>query len=337
MVALRRYTLLYGLVAIVPLFLAGCGTTASSASQSRTFTNPVYRHNFPDPFVLKLGKTYYAYATNSGVQNIPTLHSSDLVHWIAGKDAFPLSSRWVTSDIWAPDVMRRSDGKYVLYFAGRDTKSSHECVGHAVGSSPAGPFKDSSSRPFICQASLGGDIDPADFRDSNGARYLLWKNDGNCCGIDTYLWSQRLSPDGLKLLGKPAKLLKEDASWEGSLVEAPFMWKQAGKYYLFFSANGYASYNYAVGYATCKGPSGPCKDAPENPILSSKCKAAGPGGETIITDARGQTWMLYHAWIGSNVGDESVGRQLWLDRLDWKNGKPVVRGPTCKAQPAPAT
>jgi beta-xylosidase len=328
-----------GLGLILPLLLAGCAgvaAMASSAATPRTFTNPVYRHDFPDPFVLKAGKTYYAYATNTGGQDIPALRSSDLVHWTAVGDAFPAPPRWVSADIWAPDVFQRSDGKYVLYYAAHDMSANHQCIGHALASSPTGPFIDRSSKAFICQAGLGGDIDPDHFKDSNGRLYLLWKNDGNCCGITTYLYSQSLSADGMKLLGKPVRLLKEDASWEGNLIEAPFMWKQAGKYYLFFSANAYNSYNYAVGYATCKGPLGPCKDAPENPILTSKCKAAGPGGETIIADAKGQTWMFYHAWIGSAVDDPTVGRQLWLDRLDWKNGKPVVRGPTCKAQPAPA-
>lgn len=323
------------LALVIPLLLAGCASSAGSAASSRTFTNPVYRHDFPDPYVLKVGTTYYAYATNTDSEDIPTLHSRDLVHWKAGKDAFPAPPRWVSSDIWAPDVLRRSDGKYVLYYAGRDINVGHECVGHALASSPSGPFVDRSSKPFVCQASLGGDIDPAHFRDSNGQLYLLWKNDGNCCGLDTYIYGQKLSASGTRLVGKPVRLLKEDASWEGTLIEAPFMWKQGGKYYLFFSANAYNTYNYAVGYATCRGPQGPCKDAPENPILTSKCMAAGPGGETIVTDGRGQTWMLYHAWIGSAVDDPTVGRQLWLDRLDWKNGKPAVHGPTCKAQPAP--
>jgi beta-xylosidase len=131
-------------------------------------------------------------------------------------------------------------------------------------------------------------------------------------------------------------VLSFDAAWEGDLIEAPEMWKQGGKYYLFFSANSYNTYDYAVGYATCKGPLGPCKDAPNNPILRSKCNAAGPGGETIVTDAKGQTWMVYHAWKATAVDDPNTGRQLWVDRLDWVNGKPVVRGPTCGAQAAPA-
>jgi beta-xylosidase len=325
------------LAACFLLILTGCGAVGNAAASRKTFKNPVYAHDFPDPFVLKVGKVYYAYATNTNSEDIPVIHSRDLVHWTGEKESFPVPPRWVSSNIWAPDVMRRSDGKYVLYYAGSDTAVSHECLGHAVSKSPAGPFIDRSSKAFVCQASLGGDIDPDTFKDTNGHLYLLWKNDGNCCGLDTYLYSQRLASSGLKLLGKPVKLLKEDAGWEGNLIEAPFMWKQAGKYYLFFSANNYASFDYAVGYAICKGPQGPCKDGPGNPILSSKCKAAGPGGETIIRDARGHTWMLYHAWNAGAVGDPTVGRQLWLDRLLWEHGKPVVHGPTCTAQPVPAT
>lgn len=325
------------MIALLVFVLAGCGSSGSSSANTPKFTNPVYRSDFPDPYILKVGKTYYAYATNTNSEDIPSLKSRDLVHWTTGPDAFPAPPRWVTSDIWAPDVYHAPNGKYVLYYAGHDMDVNHQCVGRAVGTSPTGPFADHSSHAWVCQAGLGGDIDPAHFVDSDGKVYLIWKNDGNCCGETTYLWSQPLSSDGVSLEGKPVKLLGEDASWEGALIEAPEMWKQNGKYYLFFSANAYNSFNYAVGYATCKGPIGPCKDAPENPILTSKCTAAGPGGETIVTDANGQTWMAYHAWKASAVDDPTVGRQLWIDRLDWVNGKPVVRGPTCKAQPAPAT
>lgn len=321
-------------LSILALLLSACGASGA-ADNGPSFKNPVYAHNFPDPFVLQVGKTYYAYATNSDAEDIPTLRSTNLVHWTALPDSFPVPPRWVTSDIWAPTVVRLADGKYVLYFAGRDINGGHECIGDAVGSSPAGPFTTTVAKPVICQQALGGDIDPDVFRDSNGSLYLLWKNDGNCCGVTTYLWSQKLAANGTTEVGKPVKLDQNQASWEGALIEAPFMWKQNGKYYLFYSANDYASFDYAVGYATCQTPLGPCKDAPENPILTSKCQAAGPGGETIVTDAKGQTWMLYHAWRASAVDDSTVGRQLWLDRLDWKNGKPVVKGPTCGRQPGP--
>ncbi len=44
-------------------------------------------------------------------------------------------------------------------------------------------------------------------------------------------------------------LIQDDQHWEGKIVEAPFMWKHAGRYYLFYSGNGYTSPEYAVGYA----------------------------------------------------------------------------------------
>jgi beta-xylosidase len=331
-----RLTLLV-VSALAMTTLTAFSTQHTSASATRTFTNPIYKHDFPDPYVMRVGKTYYAYATNTGIADIPTLKSTDLVHWTASKDSMPLPPRWVASNIWAPDVYKATNGTYVMYFTGRDPEAGRQCIGYAVGRSPAGPFTNRGTKPFICQGSLGGDIDPAVFRDSNGKTYLLWKSDGNCCGMKTYLFSQQLSGDGTKLLGQPAKLDQNDASWEGSVVEAPFMWKHGGKYYLFYSANDYASYSYAVGYAACRTPSGPCTDGATNPILSSACKAAGPGGETIVTDKKGQIWMLYHAWRAGAVNDSSVGRQLWMDRLTWKSGRPVVHGPTCKAQPAPAT
>jgi len=80
-----------------------------------------------------------------------------------------------------------------------------------------------------------------------------------------------------------------------------------------------------------------CLAGSENPILISQCKVAGPGGETVVTDASGQTWMLHHAWLATAADDPTVGRQLWLDRLDWKNCKQVIHGPTCTSQPGPAT
>ena len=324
---------------------ASSGVVASShwpaqrqlSASLKTFKNPVYSHDFPDPFILKVGRTYYAYSTQSNNEDIPTITSKDLVHWRAGKDAMPVPPYWSVANYWAPTVFRASKKKYVMWFVGQDNDSGRQCIGYAVGSSPTGPFNSRANKATICQTSLGGSIDPDVYKARNGQVYLLWKNDGNCCGITTWLWSQKLDKTGTVPEGKPVKLDSDKQGWEGGLIEAPFLWKHGASYFLFFSANGYASYSYAVGYATCKTPAGPCRDNPKNPILTSKCKAAGPGGETIIADAKGQDWMAYHAWRAGAVGYDVGGeRQLWLDRLSWPHGKPVVHGPTCAAQPVPA-
>lgn len=305
------------------------------------FVNPVYPHNFPDPFVLRVGGTYYAYSTNSGTQHVPTMTSTDLVHWKEGRDAMPELSPWAKRDIWAPEVLRLTDRKYLLYYTGRSTLprldgQGAQCVGVAVASRPDGPFVDKSRRPLVCQVDQGGTIDASPFRDKDGTLYLLYKNDGNCCGDRTRIYSQELTPDGLRLTG-PSKVVESNdpSTWEGNVVEAPTMWREGGKYYLFYTANDYASQYYSIGYALCDSPAGPCRDAKDNPIVTSRCDAAGPGHQTVITDDDGETWLVYHAWAPYAIGSDEPGRSLWIDRLQWKGGKPAVAGPTCTPQPLP--
>ena len=323
--------------------LAACGggTSAGERDARRppapgTFTNPVFRKDFPDPFVLAVGHTYYAYATNSGDQNVQTLRSRDLVTWRRGPDAMPELASWaIEGKTWAPEVLAVGKGRYVLYYTARSLDPAAQCVGRAVAASPAGPFVDRTSAPLVCQKAEGGSIDASPFRDADGRLYLLWKNDGNCCGLATYLYAQRLSRNGLRLVGKRARLVKEDADWEGALVEAPTLWRHGPRYFLFFSANAYDSESYAVGYATCQTPFGPCRDAAENPILETTCRAAGPGHQTIVEDDDGETWVVYHAWPPDSVGAVDPGRVLWIDRLLWRDGRPDVAGPTCGPQRRP--
>jgi beta-xylosidase len=285
--------------------------------------------------VLHVGGTYYAYGTNGDAGNVPTLRSKDLVTWTVGKDAMPELGPWaVAGKTWAPEVLRQRDGTFVLYYTANSLDVGAQCLGRAVAQAPDGPFVDRSTRPFICQKQEGGSIDASPFADGR-ALYLLWKNDGNAVDRDTFIYAQRLSADGLRLAGKPVRLVKQDADWEGALVEAPTLWRQDGRLYLFFSANRYYDGTYAVGYATCTAPLGPCRDAPENPILKTACDAVGPGHQTIVRDDDGETWVVYHAWPPDAVGSDFPGRLLWIDRLTWRDGRPEVAGPTCGPQPNP--
>ena len=63
----------------------------------------------------------------------------------------------------------------------------------------------------------------------------------------------------------------------------------------------------------------------------------GPGHQTVIHHAAGETWIVYHVWQISSAGLRTETRQMWLDRLDWVDGRPVVSGPTREPQPAPVT
>lgn len=278
--------------------------------------------------MLRVGGTYYAYGTNGDGKEVQTLTSTDLVHWRARGDALPEVGPWAyPGKTWAPEVLARGDGSFVLYYT---ANGGGQCVGRAIADDPAGPFVDRWEEPLVCRRDEGGSIDASPFRDDDGSLYLYWKNDGNANGQTTWLYGQRLSGDGTELVGEPARLASNDAGWEGGVVEAPTMWRQDGRYLLFYSGEAYDGDLYAVGYATCDGPLGPCVDAPENPILKTACRARGPGHQAVVRDRAGDTWLVYHAWDAS-----FERRQLWLDRMHWEDGRPVVAGPTCGEQPGP--
>jgi beta-xylosidase len=317
---------------------ATAGPTQIPTAGAGEFQNPVLRNDFADPFVLKDGNTFYAYATNGSGKNIQEATSTDLVHWTMLSDAMPALPKWAKlggSYVWAPEVMKIGS-KYVMYYTARDKTSDRQCVGVATSDKPDGKFMDTNAQPFVCQSAEGGTIDPSPFRDGDKL-YLYFKNDGNCCNKPTYLYVQELAPDGLSLVGEPARLIRNDHAWEGGVVEAPTMWKHEGKYYLFFSANNYSGFDYAVGYATCDSPTGPCEQAAENPILQSHRTlplVIGPGHQTIV-EVNGKDWLVYHAWEVTSAGTRGNRRFMWLDPIEWKDGKPVVNGPTIGPQPLP--
>ena len=302
--------------------VAGCGGGAES------FENPIHRADFPDPFVLRHGDGYVAYGTTAAGKEVQTLISDDLVHWRAGRDALPEVGAWAyPGKTWAPEVLARADGRFVLYYT---ANGGGQCIGRAVADEPGGPFVDRWRQPLVCQRDEGGSIDPSPFRDADGSLYLYWKNDGNAIGHTTFLWGQRLTADGTELVGEPVRLAANDAGWEGAVVEAPTMWLEDGRHLLFYSGEAYDGELYAVGYASCRGPLGPCTDAPENPILKTRCAAHGPGHQALVRDRDGATWIAYHAWDAA-----FEQRQLWLDAVRWEDGKPIVEGPTCTEQTAP--
>jgi beta-xylosidase len=338
--------LLTGAVLAAALLLTAGLAAAQDATPEATpdavgpFQNPIITSNFPDPFILQVDDTYYAYATNGFGRNVQTMTSTDLVTWTPGRDALPALPRWVNisgPDVWAPEVLRVADDDYRLYFTARNKHNGYQCIGVAVSDSPEGPFRDRGEEPFICQPAEGGSIDASPFRDADGTLYLHWKNDGNCCMRRTYLYAQEMTADGLGLVGEPVRLAYNDQPWEGTVVEAPSMWLRNGEYTLFYSGNMYAGEQYAIGYAACESALGPCTDAEENPILASDMTeqplVVGPGHQTIITDEDGNTWIVYHVWQVSTSGLRTDTRQVWMDRLEWTaEGAPVVEGPTREPQ-----
>ncbi len=331
-----------GLFALFPAVLAGCAPLAATAPDEPPFV-PVYRANFPDPFVLQDGSRYLAYATNANGNraNVQMAVSDDLTSWAPlsrdGKlhDAMPALPKWAERGwTWAPEVMK--DGsRYLLFFTAREKASGRQCTGVATSTNPLGPFTSDAAEPLVCQRDLGGTIDASPFRDADGRLYLYYKADANAVGKPTQVFVQPMTPGGLGLTGEPVALLDNDQPWEEHVIESPTMVRRGDGYVLFYSANhfGWEPHQrlspYAMGYATCAGPLGPCRDAPENPILYSYSdrKAgclSGPGHQAVF-EADGRQYIVFHAHIaGGACQNAKKGRQMYIAPLGWKHGKPVI-------------
>ena len=300
---------------------------ASVSATSRPEGGP----DFADPFVLREGGAWLAFGTGAGSAHVQVARSTDLRAWTQVGDALPVLPSWADARArftWAPSVLRR-DGGYVLYYTARDVATGYQCIGRARSSQPEGPYTDDSSRAFVCQTDLCGSIDASTVTAGNAA-WLVWKSDENnpACRRAPRIWSQQLSRDGLSLEGERAALITRDRAWEGDIIEGPSMVRHGDRYVLFYSANWYASSRYAVGYASCATPLGPCeKRTTDAPLLSSRGEELGPGGEEIFSDGE-RTWAAYHAWSAPRTTYEEGGaRSLRIAPLDLASATPSFGAP----------
>jgi arabinan endo-1,5-alpha-L-arabinosidase len=334
--------------------LALAGSATPHLGSAATYTNPVLDADFPDPALIRAPDGfYYAYATQTQRDgawiNIQVARSPDLVHWRHLGDALPAKPRWAstTQDFWAPHVVR--DGaRYVMYFSAKPDTSDERhglCLGVATASSATGPFTD-MGHPLRCGESFVN-IDPMAFDDpATGKRLLYWGS-----GFQP-LKVQELGPDRMSFAPGTAP---KDLVWPNPvkgafpvLIEGSWVIRHGGYYYLFYSGDNCCGpkANYAVMVARSRSATGPFETLeqatgrPHSIVLEKSAKWIAPGHNSVITDSAGQDWMVYHA---VDVGrprekpsdDLNTRRIMLIDRIAWKNGWPVIDGPSESPRPAP--
>jgi hypothetical protein len=310
--------------AVCATLAAAVGVPARSVGAAPS-TAPVFSADFPDPDVITVGSVYWAYSTDSQGRNIQVITSTDLQQWSAPADALPTLPAWaVAARTWAPGVVQLASG-FVMYYTVHDAASDRQCLSVATSPTPAGPFRDQSTAPFLCQLANGGSIDPSPFVGPDGRLYLVWKSEDNVVGGPPGLWAQQLSADGLSLVGSPSLLMRQTAQWQAPTVEGPAMIALGGRYYLFYGANLWNTAGAGIGDAVCASPLGPCTDqATGGPWMGSHGAVVGPSGPAPFRDAGGATRLAYHAWTGP-VGYVNGGvRSLWIDALSFTAGYRVT-------------
>lgn len=159
--------------------------------------------------------------------------STDLVHWrydgplfdLNGSDA--MGRDWLTnvcsSGCYRPHVLYNPAGhQYVLWINALNVEAGYEVL---TAPGPAGPF---TSQPQPRLSQMGGNNgDQNLFVDDDGTGYIIYTH-----YLPTYhLWLERLTPDFLSGAGGASQL-------PISSVEAPALFKHAGRYYVTYSDPG---------------------------------------------------------------------------------------------------
>jgi GH43 family beta-xylosidase len=289
------------------------------------YINPVVPFDCPDPGVVEVkGEGGFAMVCTGG--RFPVRRSADLVFWDDTASAILPDGKpaWAANGgrNWAPEI-HALGGRYVAYFTSVNGANVLS-IGAASAADPFGAWTDRGG-PLV-EASLGV-IDASHFKDGDGKHYLLYKIDGNSQGQPTPIYLRELAGDGLSFAAgsQPVELIRNDpGSWEGGVVEAPWLIERRGTYYLFYSGNVY-DHRYRTGVARSASLTGPYEKHGA-PILGNNERWVGPGHGSVVAIG-GADYFVYHAWSAApgGVNDGARGRQVLVDRIAWNaDGWPSI-------------
>lgn len=296
-----------------------------------------------DPAILKDGSTYYLFTTgNSGdAEGLLGLRTStDLQDWTLRGGSYTALPAWTRAAVpgatgmWAPDISK-VNGQYRLYYSISTFGKNQSAIGLATATTidPANPAANWQDQGPVIQSQTSDDfnaIDPMAFTDADGKAWMVFGS----------YWSGikliRLDPaTGLRLAGDaaPRSLVQRPAP---DAVEAPYIVRHGGFYYLFVSFDACCQGSNST-YYTVVGRSA----APDGPYVDRSGRAMlQGGGTTVLTSGQGTgsrfvgrghvailsqpdgDYIVYHAYDTQRNGAPT----LQIQRLAWDaDGWPVAQ------------
>jgi beta-xylosidase len=325
-----------------------------------TYTNPLYPRYFADPFVWRSNDEYYAIGTGAeeaegrspqhgGPTVFPLLRSRDLISWKPSGHALIAPDQSLGNNFWAPEIAH-AEGKWYLYYSVGHGDKLHQ-LRVAVSEHPLGPYVDTAQLTHPDDIPFA--IDPHPFRDDDGRWYLFHARDF----LDTYHDTVGLIRAGTalvvselatmtRLASSSHTILRAYHDWQrfaadrpmyGQIfdwhtLEGPFVIKEQGRYYCFYSGGCWQADTYGVDYTVADQVMGPYQieaDLSAPRVLRTvPGKVIGPGHCSMVTAPDNVTKLIiYHAWDLA-----MTGRRMCMDTLYFENESPRSRGPTSTAQ-----
>ncbi len=307
-----------------------------------------------DPVMARQGNTYYLFSTGHGIS---VWSSTDMQNWKKEKPVFATAPEWAGKDvagfkdnhIWAPDISFYK-GKYYLYYSISAFGKNTSAIGLATNAT-----LDPNSKDFkwVDHGKIIGSvpgvtnwnaIDPNLVTDKNGTPWMAFGSFWGGLQL-VKLSKDRLSvaqdinklstiasrKKGLTIKTNPEPLPGNPAEAGGNAIEAPFVFKKNGYYYLFASIDycckgAKSDYKMIVGRAkNVQGPyldkNGVAMDAGGGTILlEGNEKWNGVGHNAVYTFDK-TDYIIFHGYDAAENGRP----KLRLEKLTWdKDQWPVV-------------
>lgn len=296
-----------------------------------------------DPVVIQQDGIYYLFCTGSGIS---VYASPDLVNWERKEPVFKESPDWVAqvvpnfkNHIWAPDISYYN-GRYYLYYSISAFGKNTSAIGVTTNTSlhPGDPDFHWIDHGIVVQSvpnrDLWNAIDPHVAVDDAGTAWLSFGSFWGGLKL-VKLAEDRLSlaqpEEWYTIASRERRPLTDDDRAGNAALEAPFIFKKHGYYYLFASYDyccrgAESTYKVRVGRSeTITGPyldkEGVRMDKGGGSLVLAGNEAwPGVGHNSIYTFA-GKDYFFFHAYDMSDQGRS----KLKVSEVSWDQEKwPVV-------------
>lgn len=281
---------------------------SAASPEESTYRNPILFADWSDPDVIRVGDDYWLVASSfHEVPGLPILHSKDLVHWSLAGHAAPRlpSPRYDVphhgGGVWAPSI-RFDGGVFHVWYGDPDVG-----LFTTRARDPRGPWE-----PLRLVKEVRGWIDPCPFRDADGSLWVVHAWAKSRAGFNGVLTLERLSPDGLSVVGEGVKAF--DGGTRHPTIEGPKVYRRGEWVYVFAPAGGVKT-----GWQTVLRSRSILGPWEERIVLDQGgTPVNGPHQGGLVDTPSGEWWFVHFQDRGP------YGRVTHLQPVTWRDGWPVI-------------
>jgi len=310
-------------------------------SSAQTLSPAISVH---DPVMIKQDSLYYIFCTGFGIS---VWSSADMYHWKKEKPVFDAPPQWALraipgfkGHIWAPDISYHN-GLYYLYYAVSAFGKNTSAIGLATNKTlyHASPDYKWEDHGKIIQSVPGRDkwnaIDPNLVTDDAGISWLtfgsFWEGI-KLVKLNADLASVAQPEEWYTIAARPRDFVTPDTAAGNAAIEAPFIFKKNGYYYLFVSWDyccqaEKSTYKMVIGRS--KNVTGPYYDRSGvdmrlgggTLLLEGNKDWYGAGHNGAYT-MDGRDWLIFHGYDAHDKGKSKLRlEELYWDEAGWPRVK----------------